>query len=106
MFIKILTPNHNGKIELTVRDLEALIQEAVDKAISEDRANRPIQLWYGNGDVNKIDTTPNWDWTKVTCNDNNATLLSSSSNSKNNNKVVGGITLISAINDIIGEQTK
>jgi hypothetical protein len=106
MFIKILTPNHNGKIELTVRDLEALIQEAVDKAITEDRANRPIQFWYGNGDVNKIDTTPNWDWTKVTCNDNNATLLSSSSNSKNNNKVVGGITLISAINDIIGEQTK
>lgn len=35
MFIKILTPNHNGKIELTVRDLEALIKEAVDKAISE-----------------------------------------------------------------------
>lgn len=41
MFIKILTPNHNGKIELTTRDLEALIQEAVDKAIREDRANRP-----------------------------------------------------------------
>ena len=35
MFIKILTPNHNGKIELTVRDLEALIKEAVDKALSE-----------------------------------------------------------------------
>lgn len=35
MFIKILTPNHNGKIELTVRDLEALIKEAVDKAIDE-----------------------------------------------------------------------
>ena len=35
MFIKILTPNHNGKIELTVRDLEALIQEAVDKAVRE-----------------------------------------------------------------------
>ena len=35
MFIKILTPNHNGKIELTVRDLEALIEEAVEKAIRE-----------------------------------------------------------------------
>lgn len=104
MFIKILTPNHNGKIELTVRDLEALIQEAVDKAIAEDRANRPIQFWYGNGDVNKIDTTPNWDWTKVTCNgDKSATLLSSNSNSKNNNKVTGGVTLINAINDMIGE---
>ena len=103
MFIKILTPNHNGKIELTVRDLEALIQEAVDKAIREDRANRPYQFWYDNGEPNKIGTTPNWDWTKVTCNDNNATLLSSSSNTKNNNKVAGGITLINAINDMIGE---
>lgn len=107
MFIKILTPNHNGKIELTVKDLEALIQEAVDKAIIEDRANRPIQFWYGNsGEINKIGTTPDWDWTKVTCNDNNATLLSSSSNSKNNNKVTGGITLMNAINDMIGEQMK
>ena len=106
MFIKILTPNHSGKVELTVRDLEALIQEAVDKAIAEDRANRPIQFWYGNGDVNKIDTTPNLDWTKVTCNDNSATLLSSNSNGKNNNKVIGGVTLMNAISDMIGEQMK
>lgn len=106
MFIKILTPNHNGKIELTVRDLEALIQEAVDKAIREDRANRPYQFWYGNSrEINKIDTTPNWDWTKVTCNDNNATSLSSSGNSINN-KATGGITLMDAINDMIGEQMK
>lgn len=39
MFIKILTPNHNGKIELTVKDLECLIQEAVDKAIKEKCAS-------------------------------------------------------------------
>lgn len=103
MFIKILTPNHNGKIELTVRDLEALIQEAVDKAVAEDRANRPIQFWYGNGDINKIDTTPNWDWTRVTCNSNNATALSSSDNSKNNKEVTCGNTLMSTINDTIGE---
>jgi hypothetical protein len=104
MFIKILTPNRNGKIELTVRDLEALIQEAVDKAVAEDRANRPIQFWYGNGgEVNKIDNTPDWNWTKVTCDGNNPTLLSSSSNSENNSHVVGGITLTSAINDMIGE---
>jgi hypothetical protein len=106
MFIKILTPNHNGKIELTVKDLETLIQEAVDKAVAEDRANRPIQFWYGNGDVNKIDTTPNWDWTKVICKDDNATLLSSNSNSKNNSQVSGGVTLMNAINDMIGEQMK
>lgn len=99
MFIKILTPNHNGKIELTVRDLEALIQEAVDKAVAEDRANRPIQFWYGNGDVNKIGTTPNLDWAKVTCKDDNVTLLSSNSNSQ----VSGRVTLTNAINDMIGE---
>ena len=103
MFIKILTPNRNGKVELTVRDLEALIQEAVDKAIIEDRANRPIQFWYGDGDINKIGTTPNWDWTKVICNDNNVTLLSSNSNGKNNSQVIGGVTLGNAINDMIGE---
>jgi hypothetical protein len=103
MFIKIFTPNHNGKIELTVKDLEALIQEAVDKAVTEDRANRPIQFWYGDGDINKIDRTPKWDWTKVTCNDNSATLLSSSNNGKDAIKLADGITFRNAINDIIGE---
>lgn len=39
MFIKILTPNHNGKIELTVRDLEALLTEATEKAVREKCAN-------------------------------------------------------------------
>ena len=47
MFIKILTPNHNGKIELTVRDLEALIQEAVDKATQEKCSNCNC-YYYGN----------------------------------------------------------
>lgn len=100
MFIKILTPNHNGKIELTVRDLEALIQEAVDKAVAEDRANRPLQFWYGNENINKIETTPTWDWTKVTCGSSpNATLLSQN----NNSQVTGGTTLMKAINEMIGE---
>ena len=82
MFIKILTPNHNGKIELTVADLEALIQEAVDKAIREDRANRPYQFWYdNNGKTNELNTIPTWDWTKVTCgSSDNATLLHSNTN--------------------------
>ena len=105
MFIKILTPNHNNKIELTVKDLEALIQEAVDKAIAEDRANRPYQFWYGNGDINKINTTPNWDWTKVTCNDN-ITLLSSNGNNKNHINMIDGITFRNAVNDMIGEEIK
>jgi hypothetical protein len=45
MFIKVFVPNANGKIELSVKELETLIQEAVDKAITEDRANRPYN--YG-----------------------------------------------------------
>lgn len=86
MFIKILTPNHNGKIELTVRDLEALIQEAVDKAVREDRANRPY-YYYGlnsiNGTANGIqlkdgntETKP-W-WTTVTCEELNINSASTS----------------------------
>ena len=60
MFIKILTPNHNGKIELTVRDLEALIQEAVDKAVSEKCANCNKGYWYNYcGSNSTIHTYPN-----------------------------------------------
>ena len=104
MFIKILTPNHNGKIELTVEELEALIQQAVDKAITEDRANRPYQFWHSNGgEINKINTTPYCDCTKVTFDGNNPNLSSSISNSKPDNKVTGGITLRNAINGMIGE---
>ena len=75
MFIKVFVPNANGKIELSVKELEILIQEAVDKAVAEDRAIRPYQFWYdNNGEINKLNTTPTWDWTKVTCGDsNNAT---------------------------------
>lgn len=69
MFIKILTPNHNGKIELTVKDLEALIQEAVDKAIREDRANRPYNYYYGGTSL--LSTTTNTPYTPysdtITC---------------------------------------
>lgn len=58
MFIKILTPNHNGKIELTVKDLEALIKEAVDKAVSEKCAGCNRGYWYSY-DSNQIHTYPN-----------------------------------------------
>lgn len=83
MFIKILTPNHNGKIELTVADLEALIQEAVDKAVREDRVNRPYNTWYGSNTLlnqnppveNTLTkkTEPTWNWSKVICGTSNDT---------------------------------
>ena len=76
MFIKILTPNHNGKIELTVKDLEALIQEAVDKATKEKCAGC-TRGYYGGG-LSYLGTTPainlkdsgigdNWEPCKITC---------------------------------------
>ena len=70
MFIKILTPNHNGKVELTVADLEALIQEAVDKAIREKctGCNKYYGgfTYLGNEQLNKTDKT--YDWSKIICN--------------------------------------
>ena len=71
MFIKILTPNHNGKIELTVADLEALIQEAVDKAVRE-KCGGCTRLYYGGG-ITYLSNEPatesgkTLDWSKVTC---------------------------------------
>ena len=55
MFIKILTPNHNGKIELTVKDLECLIQEAVDKATREKCAG--CSRGYYGGLTSPLTTT-------------------------------------------------
>jgi hypothetical protein len=57
MFIKIFTPNENGKIELTIEELEALIQEAVDKA-SIDKCSKCTRGWSWN-DYNRLTTTPN-----------------------------------------------
>ena len=90
MFIKILTPNHNGKIELTVADLEALIQEAVDKAVREKCAGctRPYLggvTYLGNGQTNIPEKT--WDWSKVTCSSYEAP--SESSLSTNINRLIG-----------------
>lgn len=74
MFIKVFVPNANGKIELSVKELETLIQEAVDKAIVEDRANRPYN--YGGllrgTDItylNSNESNKTWDPYKVTCQD-------------------------------------
>ena len=72
MFIKILTPNHNGKIELTVKDLEVLIEDAVEKAIREKCANC-TRVWQNSPSVTYLSHTPinthepKWDPYKVTC---------------------------------------
>jgi hypothetical protein len=90
MFIKILTPNHNGKIELAVTDLEALIQEAVDKAVREKcvGCTRPYLgsvTYLSNGPSDISEKT--LDWSKVTCGSYQAP--SESSLATNINKLIG-----------------
>ena len=82
MFIKIFIPNEDGKIELTVKQLENLLQEAAEKAVREKCRDCNRGYWY-----NTVTTTPNitllsdktsspsrngeitWSWDKVTCGD-------------------------------------
>lgn len=109
MFIKILTPNHNGKIELTVRDLEALIQEAVDKAIREKCAGCTRGCYGGitylNSNTNTdIDSSPKWDPYKVTCSSecaNKAKIQVTGQNTQAGG--MNGTTLTNTINDMVGE---
>lgn len=107
MFIKILTPNHNGKIELTVKDLEALIQEAVDKAIREKCAGCTRgcygSITYLNSNTD-IDNSPKWDPYKVTCSSecaNNAKIQVTGQNTQASD--MNGTTLTNTINDRVGE---
>jgi hypothetical protein len=102
MFIKVFVPNANGKIELSVQELEALLKDAADKAVREKCANCNRNYYGGITYLNNNESNQNWDWTKVTCNDK-TTLLSSNNNSKNAIKLADGITLTSAINEMIGE---
>lgn len=114
MFIKILTPNHNGKIELTVKDLEALIQEAVDKAIRE-KCCGCTRVYYGSGITYlnsgtniktslDSDSTPNkWDPYKITCSSECASTQIQVDNNVLKSNSTNGLTLTGVINDVIGE---
>jgi hypothetical protein len=106
MFIKVFVPNANGKIELSVQELEALLKDAADKAVREKCANCNRSYYGGitylNTNATGIDSAPKLDSYKVTCNDNGAITLGSSDCSKYTNKV-GGVTLMDTINRAIGE---
>lgn len=105
MFIKVFVPNSRGKIELTVEELEELLSEACEKAVREKCAtcNRG---WYGTGVTylsNGSSGSPT-DWTRVTCSSecaNNAKIQTNGQSIKIND--TGCITLMDAINDVIGE---
>lgn len=99
MFIKILTPNHNGKIELTVKDLECLIQEAVDKATREKCAGCS-RGYYGG--LTYATTTPNITLCSSTDTTGciNAADLSSIHTTEANSNITGSVnTLMSKINE-------
>lgn len=55
MFVKILVPNRNNKIELSVQELEALIEEAIRK----DRLERPYYYNTGWTTLNNCNNTMN-----------------------------------------------
>jgi hypothetical protein len=61
MFIKVFVPNANGKIELSVQELEALLKDAVTKAVNEKCANCN-RCWYDS-----VTTTP-YNAPYITCN--------------------------------------
>lgn len=90
MFIKVFVQNANGKIELTVQELESLLKQAADKAVAEDREHRPLTV---GGLLNQpyykqpSNVDPTLDWTKVTCGDTISTLLVN----KNTNTTTIGI---------------
>lgn len=60
MFIKVFVPNANGKIELSVQELEALLKDAAAKAVSEKCANCN-RCWYDS-----VITTP-YNTPYITC---------------------------------------
>ena len=60
MFIKVFVPNANGKIELSVQELETLLKDAAAKAVSEKCANCNRGYWYNYcGSNSTIHTYPN-----------------------------------------------
>ena len=74
MFIKVFVPNANGKIELTVQELEALLKDAANKAVSEQCAKCYKNNWWCStgsttyaGNPAKEINNPVWDPYKITC---------------------------------------
>lgn len=106
MFIKVFVPNANGKIELSVQELEALLRDAADKAVREKCANCNRGYYGGITYLNSNDNNQNWDWTKVTCDNTShitGSVTATSAASGIQANTGDGIKLINAINEMIGE---
>ena len=108
MFIKVFVPNANGKIELTVQELEALLKDAANKAVSEQCAKCYKSNWWGStGSITyasnpvKELANPVWDPYEITCSD---AVTSQSPNTKNAIENItylnGGLTIAKSDNPI------
>lgn len=105
MFIKVFVPNANGKIELSVQELEALLKDASDKAVREKCANCNRGYYGGITYLNTNDSNQNWDWTKVTCGTTGttgSTVATSATSGAHANTENDGIKLMNTINEMIG----
>lgn len=105
MFIKVFVPNANGKIELSVQELEALLKDAAGKAVREKCANCNRGYYGGITYLNTNDSNQNWDWTKVTCGSTGATgstVATSATSGAHANTENDGIKLMYTINEMIG----
>ena len=105
MFIKVFVPNSRGKIEFTVEELEELLSDACEKAVREKCATCNRGYYYGGVTaLNSNNSGSTTDWAKITCSNecaNNAKIQVNGQSIKVSD--TSGTTLMSAINDMIGE---
>lgn len=107
MFIKVFVPNANGKIELTVQELEALLKDAVGKAVSEQCAKCHKNNWWGstgitylNNPVKELDA-PAWNPYEITCTDKPTNQILNNKNIADNTvSLNGGLTIAKSDNSL------
>lgn len=102
MFIKVFVPNANGKIELTVQELEALLKDAADKAVAEHCGKCYKNNWWGSTTTllntpaqprEITPTQPTWNPYIVTCSDSTNNQKSSNVLEENITYLNGGLTI-------------
>lgn len=107
MFIKVFVPNANGKIELTVQELEALLKDAASKAVSEQcgKCYKNCNWWSSTGTtllnnpVKEINN-PTWEPYKITCTGTTNQTPNARNIVDNITYLNGGITIAKSDNSI------
>lgn len=105
MFIKVFVPNANGKIELSVQELEALLKDATDKAVKEKCANCN-RGYYGNITyLNSNDNNQRWDYGTICDNTSHiacSVTTTSAASGTHVNTESNGNKFMNTINEMIG----